>query len=150
MMVSALRLLVASGHKLARIFERDGDGEPRIGVYFVVPGDAGRLVGHAPKGSAPRAALRRGWLHSWAAAPPPPVLRVDPAGGRRVESIFNTWAHVIERGVDLTEALSRDYWASAVEVPQPSPQLPPRYVSRQAPASSAFQVVDLENGKSHS
>ena len=34
-----------------------------------------------------------------------------------------------------------------LQLPQPQPQLPPRYVSRQAPGSSAFHVVDMETGK---
>jgi hypothetical protein len=34
---------------------------------------------------------------------------------RRMESIFNSWAHLIEENVDWTEALSREYWGSVIE-----------------------------------
>jgi hypothetical protein len=48
------------------------------------------------------------------------MMNIDPAPPRaqivrRIESIFNTWAHVIDEGIDWQEALSRDYWARVVE-----------------------------------
>ena len=34
---------------------------------------------------------------------------------RRIESVMNTWGHIVEEGTDWTEALNREYWSYVVD-----------------------------------
>jgi hypothetical protein len=38
---------------------------------------------------------------------------------RRIDSVMNTWGHIVEEGTDWTEALNRDYWSYVVDKLRP-------------------------------